>query len=100
LAVDRGARGHVVDAEATLLGEDDIVEAAGLGLREVVLAGEGAVRGRLSRIASEEVALAIEHAQEERGVGGVAVFDDPVEEEPALATDEGDLAAVVSIGNK
>src|SRR3972149_9496529 len=46
LAVDPGARCHVIDAEATLLGEDDIVEAPYLGCLEVVLAGECGVGGR------------------------------------------------------
>ena len=39
----------------------------------------------------------IEHADEERDVGGVAGFDDPVENDAALATGEGDLVTIVRV---
>jgi len=40
---------------------------------------------------------AVEHAGEEGGVGGIAVFDDPVEDEAARASGEGELVTVVGV---
>ena len=84
LAVHPGTGGHLVDSEAALLGEDDVVHAALPGIFEIVLAREGTVGGDLARIVTVMLAVTIEHADEERDVGGIAGFHDPVENEPAL----------------
>ena len=72
-------------------------DTAGLGLFEVVEAGIAAIGGRLPWRHAAASDLAIEHGQEALGIGGVAGFDDDVEDQAALASDEVELVSVLHV---
>jgi hypothetical protein len=75
--------------------EGAILHAAPLGLFEIVAAGIAAVGGSLSRPPAAVGELAIECGQEALGIGGVASFDNDVEDQAALAVDEVELVSAL-----
>ena len=94
LAVDPGAAGHVGDLEAAVLGEGDVAHAPGLQGRQIGFRGEAAVEGGLGGRAAVEVDLALDHGVGQRGIGGIAVEDDAVEDQRGGAAGQADLVAV------
>jgi hypothetical protein len=77
--------------------EGDILDAARLGLLEIVLAGIGAIGGDLPRRHAATGDLALEHRQEALGIGGVADLDDDIEDQAAVAGDQVELVSVLHV---
>src|SRR6516165_4385475 len=93
--IDPGAADHVGNGDAALLVEGDILHAARLGLFEIVATGIAAIGGGLPRWCTAAGDLAIEHRQKALGIGGIAVLDDDIEDQAALAGDEVELVSVL-----
>jgi len=88
---------HVVDGDATLLLEVDILHAARLGLFEIVATGIAAIGSGLPRRRPAAGDLAIEHRQEALGIGGIAGLDDDIEDQAAFAGSQIELVSVLHL---
>jgi hypothetical protein len=96
-AVDPRALDHVGNGDAALLVKGDVTDAAGLGGDEIGAAGIGPIGGGLPRRRAAAGDVAIEHRQEALGVGGIAGFDDDIEDQPAPAGRQIELVAVLNL---
>ena len=90
---------HVQDLEAALLGGAHVLDVEGLSILQVCLGRVAAIEGDLPRHPSVDLLLALDGAGDERGVGGVAVLDDPVQDEPRSAARQRELVSVMSRAN-
>ena len=99
LAVDPGVLGHVGDRQAAFFMEGDIADAARLGGIEIVAAGIAAVGGHLAGRRAAAGDVAVEHRQEALGIGRVAGFDDEIEDQATLASDQIELVTVLHVAS-
>jgi hypothetical protein len=75
----------------------DIGDAALLGAGEIGAAGVAAIDGGLPARHAGASDVAVEHRHKALGVGGVADFDDDIEDQPALAGCQVELVSVLNL---
>src|SRR5258707_15821275 len=77
--------------------EGHIVDAARLGLAEVLAAGIATIGSSLVRRLAVEGDVALEHGQEPLAVCRIAAFDDQIEDQAAAAGGQVELVAVFDV---
>jgi hypothetical protein len=88
---------HVGNGDAALLVERNIGDATGLSGAEISAAGVAAIGGGLPRWRARAGDVAIEHGQEALGIGGIAAFDNDIEDQAAFAGRQVELVAVLDL---